>query len=77
MASLPQQALDLAVTVQTRVVQLDNVDTKQNIADLCSAIQLLAQNALSATPTSDNPDVSATTTDVATTTSVSDPPAGS
>jgi hypothetical protein len=76
MSSLPQQSLDLAVGVQTRISQLDQIDTKQNISDLCSAIQLLAQNALSATPSMDNPDPSETTVDVPTTSPVSDPPSG-
>lgn len=76
MATLAQQALDLAVTIETRINQLDQLDTKQNLSDLCSAVQLLAQNALSATPSVDSPDPTATSVDVPTTSPVSDPGAG-
>lgn len=77
MSSLAQQALDLAVNVQTRIDQQDNIDTKENLSDICSAIQLLSQNALSATPSTDTPDISATGVDVPTNSPVSDPSAGS
>lgn len=77
MSSLAQQALDLAVNVQARIENLDEIDTKQNISDIASAVQLLAQNTLSATPSTDTPDPSATTQDVATTSPVDDPAAGS
>jgi hypothetical protein len=75
--SLAQQALDLAVGVNTRVEQQDDIASKENIADLASAVQLLAQNALSATPSSDTPDPSDTSVDASTTTPVDDPSAGS
>lgn len=75
MSSLAQQALDLAVTVSARIAD-DNWESKVNIADLASAVQLLAQNTLSATPSTDNPDPAAVAVDVPTTSPVSGPVPG-
>lgn len=73
MSSLAQQALDLSVTVQTRMLAGGDPFTRQNFADTLTAVQLLAQNSLSATPSTDTPDPSATTVDASTTTAAIDP----
>ena len=64
--SLAQQALDLAANVAVRMSLSGDAASKQNISDLQAAVQLLAQNALSATPSSENLDSGATSVDVPT-----------
>ncbi len=64
MSSLAQQALDLATTVQQRLSAGGDPVTKQNLSDIASAVQLLAENVLGGTPSTDSPDMSATQTDV-------------
>lgn len=54
--SLAQQALDLTAGVQTRMANSGEVAGRQNISDIVVAVQLLAQNALSATPVSESLD---------------------
>ena len=65
--SLAQQALDLAANVAVRMSLSGDAASKQNISDLQAAVQLLAQNALSATPSSETLDPGATSVDVSTT----------
>lgn len=76
MASLAQQALDLTAAVQTRVVNGGDPGSKSNVLDLATAIQLLAQNVMSATPSLDVPDAGATAVDVSPTIVASDPTSG-
>jgi hypothetical protein len=70
MSSLAQQALDLATAVTNRRSN-GIVNDTQDTADLAAALQLLAENALGGTPTTDTPDAGATTTDVSINTPVS------
>ena len=76
MSSIAQQALDLSAGVSTRIINGSDPASKSNMQDLATAIQLLAQNALSATPSTDNPDPSATLVDVSSTLAASDPQPG-
>lgn len=75
--SLAQQALDLAVGAQTRMAQGGDVATRANLSDLAVAVQLLAQNALSSSPSSESLDGGDTNVDVSTTTGASTEPSGS
>ena len=75
--SLAQQALDLAANVAVRLAQSGDAASKQNISDLQGAVQLLAQNALSATPSSESLDPGATNVDVPTNLPESSTAAGS
>lgn len=74
--SLAQQALDLAVGAQMRMTQGGDISTRSTLSDMAVAIQLLAQNALSATPVTDSLDQGDTSVDVSTTVGAATAPPG-
>lgn len=73
MSSIQQQALDVCSAVTSRIQNGGDPSSKENMLDLVTAVQLLAQNALGSTPSVDAPDAGATNVDVAATIPAVDP----
>lgn len=67
MASLAQQALDIAADLASSISGGTGISDKQVHAQLAAAVQLLAQSILGATPVVDALTPGAVVTDVATT----------
>lgn len=72
MSSLAQQALDIAVQLQAKRSNAP-VGEAEMFGGILTALQLLAQSELAATPSSDTTDPGLTGTDVATTTADATP----